>query len=155
MNGKGDMTVKRSGDVYGWAESDKYQRCPPNEQGRFPANLLVSDDVLNDGYSRFFTLDEWAQTLPFLIVPKAAKSEKGTDNKHPTVKPLKLMSYLITLFSRPGDTVLDPFVGSGTTCLAAQKLDRTSIGIEREAEYAVIAEARLEVEQPQLELEAA
>lgn len=189
-------------------------------RGRFPANLLVSDDVLNDGrerkvggigasidsdgkkdmyaggqhntgysdngsYSRYFDLDKWASTLPFLIVPKASKSEKnkgldsfdtqepnytktyrptakesgdkgqdtpyaGTNrggkmkNGHPTVKPLKLMSYLITLFTRTGDVVLDPFMGSGTTCLAAKKLKRDYIGIEREPEYIEIAEARLE-----------
>lgn len=262
-------------------------------QGRFPANLLVSDDVLNDGverktgnftrkytdqtnpggwkevnrsawtsqgdsgsYSRYFDLDKWHErnnnetdyvpdkvansgsdinnnsdksnfrnrgaevdqaiednrlkTLPFLIVPKASKSEKNkglellvdqqsmsqevlekggtaavgnhnpvcqtckgskidrgngvcicvepnwkavnnsTKNHHPTVKPLKLMSYLITLFSREGDIVLDPFVGSGTTCVAAKKLKREYIGIEREAEYVGIAEARLVEKQASL-----
>jgi len=63
---------------------------------------------------------------------------------HPTVKPLKLMSYLITLFSRPDETVLDPFVGSGTTCLAAAILSRKGIGIERSGEYVEIAQARME-----------
>lgn len=298
-------------------------------QGRFPANILVSDDVLNDGrvikggkaspnsrafgdgvtystydkkaesaqmdsgsYSRYFDLDKWATTLPFLIVPKAAKSEKskgteglytwentdlspdltdlnqhlkaisedtmlllegsewntslsGSDttgqlsemdkstistairlitelrtlsslvpsntnghiraalkqmtvhglnpasvveklnllsqdstneamvtalcavsvvldklslisekgkhgNTHSTVKPLKLMSYLVTLFSRPGDTVLDPFCGSGSTNVAAHKLGRETIGIEREAEYVEIAKARLSHVKPEI-----
>ena len=45
-------------------------------------------------------------------------------NIHPTVKPLKLMSYLITLGSREKDIILDPFAGSGTTCIAAQQLGR-------------------------------
>lgn len=183
-----------------------------NSNGRFPANLIVSDDVLNDGrsikgggavrgakagfmgseigaefsegyadsgsYSRYFSLDSWSKTLPFLIVPKASKREKneGLDalpkkrkifngqseepskdikdvearmmtlpsaNHHPTIKPLTLMSYLITLGSRPGDVVLDPFLGSGTTCLAAKQLGRQYIGIEREKEYVEIANARL------------
>lgn len=202
-----------------------------NSQGRFPANLLVSDDVLNiehkgshrhqgfseskargwkmtsksgvnrvgyndsGSYSRYFDLDRWANQLPFLIVPKASKSEKNkglgqhpdtkkfvagnysqspvcetcdktlngtndhsncsgkvyyrkmdteiTKNNHPTVKPLKLMSYLVTLGSRKGNTVLDPFVDSGTTCLAAKHLGRNYIGIERESEYVEIANARL------------
>ncbi|MDI9576986.1 MAG: site-specific DNA-methyltransferase, partial [Thermoproteota archaeon] len=64
-------------------------------------------------------------------------------NFHPTVKPLKLMSYLITLGSRPNDLVLDPFCGSGTTCLAAKMLGRNYIGIEKEAEYVVLAENRV------------
>ena len=54
------------------------------------------------------------------------------------------MSYLITLGSRPNDTVLDPFSGSGTTCLAANILGRNAIGIELNPEYAKIAKARLE-----------
>ena len=184
--------------------------------GRFPANLLVSDDVLNDervrksgkdvnpttkgndtaffgggskyynqetnygdsgSFSRYFDLDKWAQkTFPFLIVSKASRSEKerGLDdfperkcrgdykdssqfgllekiqnsprptakNFHPTVKPLKLMSYLITLGSRSGDTVIDPFGGSGTTALAAKMLGRKCIGIEIEEKYCEIAANR-------------
>lgn len=62
---------------------------------------------------------------------------------HPTVKPLKLLAYLITLGSRAGDVVLDPFLGSGTTAIAAKQLGREYIGIEREKEYVEIAEARI------------
>lgn len=206
-------------------------------RGRFPANLLVSDDALNDGnisrqgifkprsntrsaeqfspskgwhdhnmnpnnasapddygdsgsFSRYFDLDKWfaekikqlpqsvQKTFPFLIVPKASKGEKnkyldgeklpvaeraGRDNTmnskltlegkpqsisppernfHPTVKPLKLMSYLITLGSREGDIALDPFSGSGTTLLSAQLLNRKCIGIEIKEIYCEIAAKR-------------
>ena len=152
-----------------------------NANGRFPANLLVSDNVLG-AHGRFFSLDEMArERLPFLIVPKAGKREKNegldgfrehrrsglplraaggdrrgvggdgtatdrvvlTRNTHPTVKPLRLMQYLITLGSRVGDMVLDPFLGSGTTAMAAKSLGRRFIGIEREAEYVAIARARV------------
>jgi len=199
---------------------------PVNSQGRFPANLLVSDDALNDGrswkgkpsdkkagqifgsdliyqsclgqkgdsgsFSRYFSLDAWfakklselpkavQRTFPFLIVPKASKAEKnrgcerlarkkkysdfglkervengratnprtnieanGTRNNHPTCKPIKLMSYLITLGSREGDIVLDPFIGSGTTAIAAKMLRRRYIGYETDPDYCRIAEARL------------
>jgi DNA modification methylase len=71
-------------------------------------------------------------------------------NFHPTVKPIKLMSYLITLGSRPGDTVLDPFMGSGTTGIAAKELKREFIGIEREEEYLAIANARVLAVDPTL-----
>ena len=64
-------------------------------------------------------------------------------NFHPTCKPVKLMSYLITLGSRPDDIVLDPFVGSGTTCVAAKILNRKYIGIEKESDYVKIARIRL------------
>lgn len=132
-----------------------------HDSGRFPANLLVSDDVLNDGktnksggsFSRYFDLDKWAiekgikDNFPFLVCPKPDTGErnKGCEerNFHPTVKPTKLMSYLITLGSRPGDAILDPFVGSGTTCIAAKMLSRNYIGIEKEKEYYQIAVKRL------------
>ena len=183
----------RNRQKIGWHEryAEPHQNNP-NEKGRFPANLLVEGDVLNDGktitkgngvikrslprkmgfksdkfmghmgkgelrdcstidnigdsgsFSRYFSLDAWAEkTLPFLIVPKASKSEKGIDNNHPTVKPLKLMSYLITMGSRPNDTILDPFMGSGTTGIAALKLGRHFTGIELSKEYFEIAEKRI------------
>jgi DNA modification methylase len=53
------------------------------------------------------------------------------------------MEYLIKLVSREGAVVLDPFLGSGTTLLACQKLNRKGIGIEREEDYIKIAQARL------------
>jgi site-specific DNA-methyltransferase (adenine-specific) len=184
-----------------------------NIKGRFPANLLCQDDVLNDGrlitstgglgvkvgmrndvygnykqgihsasnnlyhdsgsYSRYFDLDKWFETtFPFCIVSKASPTEreKGLDsyepakvndgrqaphdtphlraekirhNTHPTIKPIKLMAWLITLGSRPGDIILDPFAGSGTTCIAAQMLKRNFIGIEIDKDFAEIARARL------------
>jgi site-specific DNA-methyltransferase (adenine-specific) len=71
-------------------------------------------------------------------------------NSHPTIKPIKLMSYLITLFTREGDWVLDPFMGSGTTGLACKLLNRNFIGIDYEEEYFNIAEERLEVSREEL-----
>ena len=220
-------------------------------QGRFPSNLIVQDDMLNDGltrpkgkhtdsgsasggiwsestgkpagrtygdegsYSRFFDLDRWWEsrvtelpesvqaTFPFMIVPKASKSEKnegcdnieprvqkttgrGLDNCmvrcpehdkpipsgkskyacgcdfqfnktdyerpkqnfHPTVKPIELMSYLVTLGSRKDDLVVDPFVGSGTTCIAAKLLGRNYMGVEKDEDYAMIATERVKSHQP-------
>jgi len=198
--------------------------------GRFAANLLVSDDVLNvkskgqlapttgkepsnykennthgsylgyrkemkprddgDSFSRYYDLDAWwedrltklpdeiKRTFPFLAVPKPSKSEKNmgldkfdkqqkifngqsdkpsTDmkgveqkfttqpsaNNHPTVKPTTLMSYLVTLGSRKGDVVLDPFAGSGTTGISCVFSERNYLLIEREKEYFNILKARI------------
>jgi len=180
-------------------KSENDTNSTPSPLGRFAANLLVSDDVLDDGtitkssggrsgnlkgigsngiygkyegevrnenpgkgdkggFSRYYSLDAWwnsrmdklpdgvRNTFPFLVVPKASKSEKNNgveNNIHPTVKPLNLMSYLVTLGSRKNDVVLDPFMGSGTTPMACVTLSRNYIGIEREDEYFEIAEARV------------
>lgn len=65
-------------------------------------------------------------------------------NNHPTVKPIKLMEYLVNLVSKPGATVLDPFLGSGTTAIACKNLNRNCIGIERDVEYIEIINKRLQ-----------
>jgi site-specific DNA-methyltransferase (adenine-specific) len=64
-------------------------------------------------------------------------------NFHPTVKPLALIRYLVTLVTPLGGSVLDPFLGSGTTALVARDLDLGFVGIEKEAEYLEIIKARL------------
>jgi hypothetical protein len=71
-------------------------------------------------------------------------------NNHPTTKPVKLMSYIITLFTREGDWVIDPFLGSGTTGLASKLINRHFVGIEREKEYFDICEERLSVSREEL-----
>lgn len=71
-------------------------------------------------------------------------------NNHPTVKPVKLMSYLITLFTREGDYVLDPFMGSGTTGLASKLLNRNFIGIDFTEEYFDISNERLQISREEI-----
>jgi modification methylase len=71
---------------------------------------------------------------------------KGADGKklHPTQKPEGLLARVVLAASRPGDTVLDPFCGTGTTGAVAKRLRRNFIGIERHAEYAAAAQARID-----------
>ncbi len=65
------------------------------------------------------------------------------DREHPAQKPIALMSQIVAVSSRPADTVLDPFMGSGTTLVAAKRLGRKAIGIEMEEKYCEIAAKRL------------
>lgn len=62
---------------------------------------------------------------------------------HPSTKPEPLMSELIHLFTDPNDAILDPFMGSGTTLVAAKRLGRRAIGIEQEEKYCEVAATRL------------
>jgi len=71
------------------------------------------------------------------------RSTPVVTNHHPTVKPVALMRWLVRLITPPGGTVLDPFMGSGTTGVACAREGREFIGIEREPEYLAIAEARI------------
>jgi site-specific DNA-methyltransferase (adenine-specific) len=238
---EGNMEESKPANIPAGCAGGTIKSGTGNPQGRFPANLLVSLDSLNDfkihkgqqgsttgkepsvdkngncygdysgvsnphialgdkgSYSRYFDLDKWAEgkniyETQFMITPKASKSEKnkGCDegvekdighnrfdkcetcgkyilqnqdrpsackcenpirknnvisgNFHPTVKPVKLMSYLITMFSREGDVIVDPFCGSGTTGVASKKLKRNFIGIDITPEYIEIAKTRINAE---------
>lgn len=81
------------------------------------------------------------------------EKERAAQNFHPTVKPLALMRYLCRLTRTPsGGTVLDPFMGSGSTGVAAVMEGRSFVGIELESEYLEIAQRRIEHAQMQLAL---
>ncbi len=73
--------------------------------------------------------------------------QENMDNKedrvHPTQKPLGVMIWILKRYSKPNDLILDPFCGSGTTCIAAKMLGRRFIGIDISEEYCEIARMRL------------
>jgi DNA modification methylase len=103
--------------------------------GRWPANLI------HDGSNEAcLALKSGAR---FFYSAKTGKDDRETDNNHPTVKPTTLMAYLCRLVTPPGGTVLDPFMGSGSTGKAATVNGFRFIGIERDPAYHKIAEARI------------
>jgi len=81
--------------------------------------------------------------------PTNSSEREGT---HPTEKPITLMSELVSLFTDDGETILDPFMGSGTTGVACARLGRRFIGIEIEEKYFSIACRRIEAAQRQADL---
>ena len=76
-------------------------------------------------------------SVPFWSMPE--------NTEHPTQKPEKLLAKLILASSNPGDVVFDPFLGSGTTSVAAKKLNRSYIGIDKDETFCMLAEKRLEL----------
>ena len=144
-------------------------------QGRFPANLIHdgSDDVVNlfpystSGESSGFKSNQsgfiksnkpiYNQAYPksagsaarFFYCAKASPSERNqslSKNPHPTVKPIALMEYLIKLVTPANAVILDPFMGSGTTVIAAKNLKRRFLGIEIDKGYFEIAYQRIHEE---------
>jgi modification methylase len=81
-------------------------------------------------------------TLPLCTGSERLRNEDG-DKVHPTQKPESLLARVLLSSTKPGDVVLDPFFGSGTTGAVAKKLSRRFIGIERETAYASAAQARI------------
>lgn len=80
----------------------------------------------------------------FFYCAKSSKKERGEGNTHPTVKPISLMQYLVRLVTPPNGIILDPFIGSGTTCLACIKENFNYIGFELDSTYCEIANKRIE-----------
>ena len=135
LGGKGTWkTDKMANNVYGDYEG---KESGSSELGRFPAN------VMHDGLEQ-----EWAR---FFYCPKVSKDERNrglNKNNHPTVKPIELMKYLCRLVTPKGGIVLDPFMGSGSTGMAAKDEGFDFVGIELEEEYFGIAEARINASSP-------
>jgi site-specific DNA-methyltransferase (adenine-specific) len=70
-------------------------------------------------------------------------SQERAETGHPTPKPVALFNQIVADYTDPGETILDPFMGSGTTLVAAKRLGRKAIGIELEEKYCAIAARRL------------
>lgn len=120
------------------AKSESTYECGPqsgNDLGRWPANLI------HDGSDEPTEL--MGAAARFFYCAKASKKDRGEGNTHPTVKPTDLMAYLCRLVTPPGGVVLDPFMGSGSTGKAAVREGFRFIGIEMDAGYLAIAEARI------------
>jgi len=75
--------------------------------------------------------------------PNIFRFSRTGNNLHPTEKPVDMCEYLISKFSDENDSIFDPFMGSGTTGLAAANTNRNFIGIEIDSEYFSIAESRI------------
>lgn len=82
----------------------------------------------------------------FIEMPVASKGERSF-GKHPTQKPVALMSHFVETLSNPGDTVLDPFMGSGSTGVAALKAGRRFVGVELDERYFEMAKRRMRGEE--------
>lgn len=115
--------ILKSGEIKPYKNNGGWKQTSEMKTGTFESS--------HGGASRFF------------YCAKASRKDRGEGNVHPTVKSTKLMEYLIRLITPPQGTVLDPFMGSGSTGVAAKNLGFDFVGIEREAEYYEIASNRL------------
>lgn len=118
----------------------------PNSDNHNATNVYGRNSLLESKTIRKnkVTFNDKGGASRFFYTAKASKRERGEGNSHPTVKPLKLMQYLIKMITPKDGTVLDPFMGSGTTGVAALDLGYDFIGIEQSEEYYKIANNRIE-----------
>jgi hypothetical protein len=112
-----------------------------DKHGRKASTFCASTDW--EAYKGTSNGGDSGSAARFFYCAKASKADRD-ENHHPTVKPTDLMRYLCRLVTPPSGTVLDPFMGSGSTGKAAMLEGFAFVGIEREAEYIDIAKARIQ-----------
>jgi len=122
----------KNGNEY-WVGADRFFYCPKASKSEKNEGLEELKERANSG-SYQFREDGSLDGKPTL--PRA--------NFHPTVKPIKLMEYLVKLITPKDGICLDPFMGSGSTGIACVNLERSFIGLELDKEYYNIAKTRIE-----------
>lgn len=131
--GTGALNIEQSRIPY--ADGETKVGHNPHPKGRVCANMIRTDN-LQDGYDKFFA------------VPKVRQNAENFNN-HPTLKPVELMHHLVKLVSFENQTILDPFMGSGSTGVSCLALERKFVGFELEKEYFDISSKRLEIAERQ------
>ena len=115
--------------------------CAKSEKSRYHFNYRQMKALNDDLQMR----SDW--TFPICSGGERLKNDEG-DKVHPTQKPEALLYRILLACTKPGDVVLDPFFGTGTTGAVAKRLQRRWIGIERETDYIEAATKRIESEMP-------
>jgi len=145
LGGSSSRFYPRKHDTILWyTKGDRWTFDPPKIPARSARmkgmqkkalDVFVGPPALEEGDDGFLPSDVW----DVAAINNMAKERTG----YPTQKPRALLDRLVGAHSRPGDLVLDPFCGSGTTIVAARDLGRRAIGIDASAEAVRVARARL------------
>lgn len=118
------------GDVAKAADQAVKETENADPRGRYPTDII--------GY-----FDE-PDHQKYFYAPRVTRKERGEYNDHPTPKPISLMRYLVRVFSPKGGIVMDPFVGSGSTIIAAVQEGRRGLGIDQSEHYIEISRRRID-----------
>jgi DNA modification methylase len=134
---------------YGWHQADKFIAAWREAGFRLAGHLTFTkrypsaEHFLQYQHENAYLLAKGNPPQPTRRIPDVLEWKYSGNKLHPTQKPLCVLTPLIQCFSRPGDLVLDPFCGSGSTLLAAKLQARRFIGIELDSAYCGIASDRL------------
>ena len=147
--------VKGTTDIYGKAPTEDSKECgghKPRYEPPLPVSVVKEDKYIKDTDKEYKTcygtlqikqpITSGARWEPPL--PDSLLEIKSTRGKHSTEKPVALMEWVLKYYSKEGDTILDPTMGSGSTGVACKNMNRNFIGIEKDPEIYEIAVNRIE-----------
>lgn len=150
-----NLSFKGGGLIWDSSKRSKDSFYNQHPMGRYPANVIITRSnneacpakILNAQSDRGVEVAQFFKNfrseIPFLYSQKPNKKERGEGNLHPTVKPLRLMRYFCKMLTPPRGVVLDPFMGSGTTGVAALFEGFQFLGIEKDPAYFETSKNRL------------
>ncbi|MCW3677811.1 DNA methyltransferase [Burkholderia cenocepacia] len=134
---------------YGWTKVDLFFAAWKAAGFRIAAHLVFAKSYASRAglvkyqHESAFLLAKGRPPAPAQPIGDVLPFKYSGNRHHPTEKPVSALKDLINAFTKPGDTVLDPFAGSGSTCVAARELGRRYIGIELDDTYFAAAKSRL------------
>ncbi len=134
---------------YGWNEADKFITAWRAAGFRIAGHIVFckpyasSRRYLGHQHEQAYLLMKGRAPLPSQPLPDVMSWDYTGNRLHPTQKPLEPLEQLVRTFSRPGDLVLDPFCGSGSSLAAAQRQGRDFLGIELDAGHHLTASMRI------------
>jgi adenine-specific DNA-methyltransferase len=134
---------------YGWHRADKFLAAWREVGFRVIGHLTFikhyasTERFLRYQHENAYLLAKGNPQKPARTIPDVLEWKYTGNSYHPTQKPVSVLTPLVESFSNPGDVVLDPFCGSGSTLLAARNLNRRFLGIELSKQYFDLAEQRL------------
>lgn len=173
-DGKGGFPNRFGGafEKYGMKKNNSWDIAPENEEFREIFRVSKNQIIWGGNYfglppTRCFNVwkkltisEKFSMAMAeyaWLSFNENAKifeaAPQDSNRFHPTQKPIPLISWQIEKYSSPGDIILDPFAGSGTTAIAAHRLGRRFICIEKDADYHAASLERLQAEQKQTRLD--
>lgn len=135
---------------YGWNRVDKFFAAWKNAGFRVVGHLVFAKPYRSSArflayqHESAYLLAKGQPALPSQPLPDVLPWKYSGNRLHPTQKPVECLKPLIETFSKPGDIVLDPFAGSGSTCVAARETGRRFFGIEMDETYHAAATNRLQ-----------
>ena len=136
---------------YGWSQVEKFMSAWKSAKLRPIAHLVFwkkypsKEGLVRCRHECAFVLQKFHGSVSSNFLMSDVQYWPYSGNRyHPTQKPLAVLNKLIRAFSKPSDIILDPFMGSGSTLVAAKHCHRRSVGIEIDRQYFEIARSRLE-----------
>ena len=153
------MIKEEHDNVYGWDTSKNIDNRPSNDRTSayeppLPTSLIKEEEKVNGIYGELPTTDNYGESIGMKkadkhkvqyepALPTSLLEIKSSRGKHSTEKPVALMEWILKYYSKEGDVVLDPTMGSGSTGVSCKNMNRNFIGIEMDDEIYEGACARI------------